>query len=270
MNVAYPLGSGEAELERLDRQGRVLAPATRTLFEAAGLHPGMRVLDLGSGAGDVSFAVADLVGPTGAVVGIDGSPDACARATMRAERRGLRNVRFNVGDIREPASIDRVDAIVCRLVLMYVQDPAAVLRTHAARLRPGGLVVPIELDVESARSVPSTPLFGTVRSWILDAFDRGGIQTSLGPRLWTVARDAGLRPRGMLGIQPHFGPDDQDGLSLLVSVVRAVLPLIERTGVATPAQVAIDSLQRRLRDELASADAVFAHPMLVSAWATAD
>ena len=54
----YQLGSGEDELARLELQGATLALATRMIFAAAGLWPGMRVLDLGCGAGDVAFAAA--------------------------------------------------------------------------------------------------------------------------------------------------------------------------------------------------------------------
>ena len=61
----YELGSGGGELARLELQGRALAPATRMIFAEAGIRPGMRVLDLGCGAGDVSFVAADLAGPEG-------------------------------------------------------------------------------------------------------------------------------------------------------------------------------------------------------------
>jgi SAM-dependent methyltransferase len=270
LNFNYPLGSDPAELDRLDHQGRLLAHATRLIFEAAGLRPGMRVLDLGSGAGDVAFVIADLVGPSGEVIGIDRSPEACAKATARAQQRGVRNVRFSVGDVRVATAQGGVDAIVCRLLLMYIADPAALLRTQATQLRSGGLVVPIELDLGSARSVAATPLLSQVLAWIGEAFLRAGIHDALGPRLWGVARDAGLRPQGMLGVQPYFAPDNDDGTALLAGVVRAVLPLIERTGVATTAQVGIDTLQQRLTRELTSAGVPFAHPALVSAWATTD
>jgi ubiquinone/menaquinone biosynthesis C-methylase UbiE len=95
----------------------------------------MRVLDLGSGAGDVGFVAAELVGWGGEVIGIDQSPDCVAKATVRAAERGLSNVRFVVGDIHDRAPDGRFDAIIARLVLMYVPDPAAVLRTQAALLR---------------------------------------------------------------------------------------------------------------------------------------
>ena len=157
-DTGYVLGSDAAELERLDLQGRVLAPATRTILEAAGLRSGIRVLDLGSGAGDMAFVAAELVGSTGEVVGVDQSAESVARATVRAGERGVSNVRFVVGDIHDKAPDGPFDAIIGRLVLMYVPDPAAVLRTQAASLRAPGVVAPIEFDLHSARSLPSTPL----------------------------------------------------------------------------------------------------------------
>ena len=267
--TGYQLGSGAAELKRLDLQGRVLAPATRTILATAGVRPGMRVLDLGSGAGDVAFVAAELAGPAGEVVGIDQSPDAVAKATARAGQRGLSNVRFVAGDIHDPAPDGPFDAIIGRLVLMYVPDPAAVLRTQASVLRPGGVIAPIEFDLHSARSLPSTPLVGQALSWLREAFTRAGVDPALGPGLWAVLQAAGLQPSGMIGVQPHFGPDDPDGAAILAGIVRTVLPVIERTGVATAAQVGADTLQQRLAGELAASAAVFAHPMLISAWGTA-
>ena len=70
----YAMGRTEAEEQRLQRQAALYAPATRRLFEAAGIGPGMKVLDLGSGAGDVALLAAELVGPTGHVVGVDMNP----------------------------------------------------------------------------------------------------------------------------------------------------------------------------------------------------
>jgi SAM-dependent methyltransferase len=267
--TGYQLGSDAAELKRLDLQGRVLAPATRTILQTAGIRPGMRVLDLGSGAGDVTFAAAGLTGPAGEVVGIDQSPESVAKATARAAGRGLSNVRFVAGDIHDRAPDGPFDAIIGRLVLMYVPDPAAVLRTQAALLRPGGVVAPIEFDLHSARSLPPTPLVGQALSWLGEAFTRAGIDPALGPGLWAVLQAAGLQPLGMIGVQPHFGPEDPDGAATLAGIVKTVLPLIERTGVATAAQVGADTLQQRLSGELAASAAVFAHPMLISAWGTA-
>ena len=135
-------------------------------------------------------------------------------------------------------------------------------------LRAGGLVVPVELDIPAARSLPATPMVSQALAWIVEAFAKGGIQPSLGPRLWAIAREAGLRPLGMIGIQPHFGPDDPAAVAVLAGVIRTAAPLIERTGVATAEEIGVETFAQRLRDELERNSAVFAHPTLLSAWAT--
>jgi SAM-dependent methyltransferase len=129
-------------------------------------------------------------------VGIDQSPDAVANATTRASERGLSNVRFVVGDIQDPAPGGPFDAIVGRLVLMYVPDPSAVLRAQASVLRAGGVVVPIEVDIPSARSLPPTPLVTRAISWVVEAFKAANVEPALGPRLWSVLLEADFGPRG--------------------------------------------------------------------------
>ncbi len=76
----YALGSTDAEHLRLIRQAKWLAVHTERLFREAGIGPGQRVLDLGSGVGDVALIAARLVGPAGAVVGIERDPRSIARA----------------------------------------------------------------------------------------------------------------------------------------------------------------------------------------------
>ena len=265
----YQFGSGigEDEAGRLEIQGRALAPATRIILAEAGIRPGMRVLDLGCGAGDVAFVAAGLVGPDGSVVGVDRSPDALARARLRAGQRGLAQVRFVEGDVNDPAPGGPFDAIVERLVLWTVPDPAALLRRQATVLRPGGLVVPIEVDLSTIRSLPETALGIQGRSWVAEAFAKAGM-SMLGPRLWAIVREAGLRPLGMIGVQPHFGPGDEVGIAFLVETMRAAAPLIVGTGVATAEEIGMETLEQRLTDEGQRSQAVRATPMLLSAWAT--
>ncbi len=265
----YQFGSGvgEDEAGRLEIQGRALAPATRMILAEAGIRPGMRVLDLGCGAGDVAFVAAGLVGPDGSVVGVDRSPDALARARLRAGQRGLAQVQFVEGDVNEPAPGGPFDAIVERLVLWTVPDPAALLRRQAAVLRPGGLVVPIEVDLSTIRSLPETA-FGTQgKSWVVEAFAKAGM-SMLGPRLWAILQEAGLRPLGMIGVQPHFGPGDEVGIAFLVETMRVAAPLIVGTAVATAEEIGMETLEQRLRDDGQRSQAVRATPMLLSAWAT--
>jgi ubiquinone/menaquinone biosynthesis C-methylase UbiE len=267
---------GEEELARLEAQGRMYARATRMIFAEAGIRPGMRVLDLGCGPGDVTFVAADLVGPDGYVVAVDRSPEALVRARLRAEQRGLAQVRFVESDIHDPAPGGPFDAIVERLALMWVPDPAAVLAQQATVLRPGGLVVPIEFgDLATARSLPAPPLISQAMSWMHEALARAGI-VMLGLRLWAVLQEAGLRLQGMIGIQPHFGPGDPDAIAaiaMLVSAMRVVEPLIVGTGVATAEEIGLETFEQRLMDELQrlmdeGQQNPGTVPILLGAWAT--
>src|SRR5882672_3069775 len=95
---AYVLGHSPRELERLGTQARLIDPMTRRFFLEAGIRPGMRVLDVGSGAGHVAFLTAELVGGAGEVVGVDRAPAALATARARVEAYSLRNVSFLEGD----------------------------------------------------------------------------------------------------------------------------------------------------------------------------
>ncbi len=85
----YSLGSTDAEHERLIWQASRLAPLTERLFREAGIGPGQRVLDLGSGVGDVAMLAARLVGPSGEVVGVERDTHSIARARGSRGRGGL-------------------------------------------------------------------------------------------------------------------------------------------------------------------------------------
>jgi cyclopropane fatty-acyl-phospholipid synthase-like methyltransferase len=67
----YPLGYSAQEAQRLADQGAQLEELTEDVLRRAGLRRGMQVLDIGSGAGDVSLFAARMVGSDGAVLGVD-------------------------------------------------------------------------------------------------------------------------------------------------------------------------------------------------------
>src|SRR5262249_49883839 len=143
----YVMGRSEDEARRLEEQASLIEPATRALFAAAGLAPGMRVLDVGCGPGDVALLAAELVGPSGSVVGVDVTPAVGATARARAHARGLTRVSFRAGDLRAVELDDVFDAVVGRFVLMYQADPAASLRAVLRAVRDGGLAVFHEADL---------------------------------------------------------------------------------------------------------------------------
>ena len=138
--VDYVLGYTNAEHERLIRQAARIAPVTERLFREAGIGSGHRVLDLGSGVGDVAMLVARLVGPTGEVVGIERDAASIARAKARVAEAGLHNVSIIQTDVNQVASDKLFDAAVGRFILMFLPDPVSVLRSVSRLVRPRGVV----------------------------------------------------------------------------------------------------------------------------------
>src|SRR5713101_7203238 len=125
----YALGSTEAEHERLIRQAVRLAPLTERLFREAGIGSGQRVLDLGSGVGDVAILAARLVGPSGEVVGVERDSRAISVARDRVAEADLRNVSLTQSDVSQVTSNKPFDAAVGRFILEFVPNPVAVLRS---------------------------------------------------------------------------------------------------------------------------------------------
>jgi SAM-dependent methyltransferase len=263
----YLLGHDEKELARLEHQAAMLAPATRAILGLAGIRPGMRVLDLGTGAGDVAFEVAGLVGPDGSVVGVDQSVKALGYAAVRAERRELTNVSFIHDDLHTTRIEDEFDAVVGRLILLYTPGPAEILRKFAALVRPGGVVAVMEYEMTAAGTLPPTESSLRTVSWICQGFERSGLDASLGAKLGGIMADAGFADATVLGLQGYFAPGNPAGPKLAAETIRTLLPIIERTGVATAAEVDIDTLEARLAEECVRLGTTFKPPTLVGAWA---
>ena len=137
-DATYTMGRTQEEEERLIQQSQLYDAVTRRFFREAGISSGMKVLDIGSGPGDVALTAAELVGPEGAVVGVDVNPEILETAQARAQAAGFTNVEFVAGDARTLELGNDFDAVTGRLVLMYMADPADALKQLATRLRPGG------------------------------------------------------------------------------------------------------------------------------------
>ena len=266
-HVEYALGHSVRELDRLSFQGTVFAPFTRQLFTQAGIKPGMRILDVGSGSGDVSFLAAELVGEDGHVLGVDRSAAAVERARTRAIRRGLPNVSFVVGD---PAAMqfDRpFDAIVGRFVLMYQEDPVASLRSMTKHLRAGGLVVFQELDSSTCRSCPAVSTFDDAARWLGDALRGSGARPELGLEMHPLFIDSGLPAPSMRVDAVVSGQAESPVPELLAEAVRSLVPTLQKLNLASPAHVQIDTLADRIRQEVVARRAVIVSYGLVGAWA---
>jgi ubiquinone/menaquinone biosynthesis C-methylase UbiE len=196
----YVLGHTANELDRLVRQAAFYGDLTGHTMKLAGLEAGMHVLDVGCGAGDIAFLTASIVGPTGSVTAVDINPDAIALASKRAADAGLANVSFQSGDITTLPFRDTFDAVVGRLVLLYLGDPVQGLKAFGSYLRPGGLVYFQEFCQPGTSATPPVPLYDELFRLINETFSRAKIDLYIGMRLGTLFLAAGLPYPSMLGM----------------------------------------------------------------------
>jgi SAM-dependent methyltransferase len=234
----------------------------------AGLTAGMRVLDLGSGAGDVALLAADLIGPTGQVVGVDRDPEVLTVARARATTAGVTNVTFVADDLRTVELEGEFDAIIGRLVLMYVPEPVAVLRRLAGRLRQGGSVAVQEYNFSAAsfQWYPAMPTWQRFWDWVRATVAQTGMQPLMGYKLAAVFQAAGLPVPHLRLEAPLIAGDEPSGYAWVADSLRSMLPLAIRFGIATAAEVDIDTLAERLRAETVAHGGVVKTPDLVGAW----
>jgi 2-polyprenyl-3-methyl-5-hydroxy-6-metoxy-1,4-benzoquinol methylase len=266
----YLLGHADAEVRRLLLQARLYDDYTEHALRLAGLRPGMRVLDVGCGPGDVSFVAARLVGPRGAVLGIDAAADIIELARTRAAENGLESVRFEqttVGDLGLEQPLKQpFDAVIGRLILMHLPDPVGTLRQLAGLVRPGGFIAFSEFDMTGARSVPDLRLWLMGRDTIIETFTVMGLDPTFAGRLPTLFRRAGLgAPQMALGA-PVGGADDTDLVAFVVETLRSLLPAREKLGLSTAEFGDLDALSSQLREEVVAAGALVTTPALITAW----
>ena len=232
----------------------------------AGIDAGMRVLDIGCGHGTVSCLITRLVGAQGQVTGLDRDVRALAVARDRARDLGLSNVEFTEGDLNELGSeLGLFDAIVGRRVLMYQASPVDAVRGLLSALRSGGLVVFQELDTTMVpASITSLPLHDRVQDWIWRTVEREGADPHTGFHLRSVLQQAGLTVDQIRAEAIVQTPDTPDRLGMIVG---AILPRILKHGVATEAEIDVDTLAQRLTRERQDANAVYIGDMVFGAWA---
>jgi ubiquinone/menaquinone biosynthesis C-methylase UbiE len=196
----YVLGTGDDELARLGFQNRLWSDAAHTLWKLAGIRPGTSILDVGCGPGYAAFDLAQLVGSTGRVLGIDESAGFIAHLNHQANVRGLPHLRGLVGDVQSLHAIENsaaaasIDLAYARWVLCFVPKPQDVINGVAATLKPGAaFCIHDYFNYETMTLAPRSAAFARIvaatgRSWRA----RGG-DPDIMARVPGMLRRAGLR-----------------------------------------------------------------------------
>jgi SAM-dependent methyltransferase len=251
----YVFSGDDADLRRLLVIAEAFTGIARTALARTGVGSGASAsasasaIDCGCGPVGALLVLADLVGPTGRVVGLDMNPAAAAQARALVAALGLGNVEVITGDLNEmdPADLGGpFDLAYTRLFLMHQADPVRTLRQIGGALKPGGVAVAQEpLRHPSPRSLPPRDVLHRFWQLAIDVIEGTGVPPFTVENLPESAVAAGLEVEGLDGSVVFDREPGRMAMIYAASFASARDNAIAK-GLATAAQ--LDEIMTGLRD----------------------
>lgn len=182
---SYVLNVGWHDVERLGKSDRIYGPGSRAFLQkTAHIKEGMTILDVGCGTGNMSLWMAEKVGSTGHVLGIDASAEQIAVSKARAKSMGLKNVSFLPLDFSQIHTLGaEFDMAYCRFMLIHLTQPLEALKLMTSVTRPGGVVVCEEPITDMHSCSPKHPAFDHANRLTIALGRKKGVDYNLGSRL---------------------------------------------------------------------------------------
>jgi len=231
-NHRYIHGSEPKEQRRLSRLNDLLNQAC--LRELA-LTGGETVLDVGSGLGQFTRAMARAVAPGGRVVGVERDKQQLNEAQRQAEKARERSaVEWRHGDVLglplEKREWGTFDVAHARFVLEHLQEPEQAVGQMVRAVRPGGRIVLADDDHQMIRLWPEPPGFTELWQAYIRAYEHLGCDPFVGRRLVSLLLDAGARPRrnhwiffGSCAGDPEFPAFVQNAIGVIETARKVIV-----------------------------------------------
>lgn len=253
------------EYQRLRDQARMWQSATEAVLDKVGLSQGMSALDVGAGPGAVMRLMADRVGPQGRVAGIEIDDKLGTQALADLRAGGGAEFELIQADVLE---LDKLpgspfDLTYCRLFLMHMQDPVAVLEKMMMWTRPGGVVAAQEFDFGAIAIEPPCPAMAEFNRVFEGVFRSHGRNLRAGRQLPAQFEAAGIGlPDGTLTEAKYLPLKDM--AAMLVGVYQGLFASAAELGIADP--VRAEAFKADMADAAADGRYYCLTPILIAAW----
>jgi ubiquinone/menaquinone biosynthesis C-methylase UbiE len=261
----YIIRGGKEGADRLGVLARAVRPTTLQLLDRAGELRGTVVVDVGCGAGEVTFDLAERVGAGGKVFGLDLDETKLALAREEAAKRGLTHVVFHKCDVGDPWPADGVSLVYMRFIITHLSDPALALRRAREALLPGRPILIEDVDIEGHFCDPPSSAFDRGMALYVEASRRRGCDPFIGRRLLRHLEEAGFEDVGTALFQP-FGREG-DAKRMAALTFTAIAGGLVAGGLAGQAEV--DGIARELDAFTARPDTTISMPRVFQAWGMA-
>jgi len=253
------------EYQRLHDQAAMWQDATDALLDKIGLKPSMSCLDVGSGPGSVMRQMADRVGPSGTVTGleIDGQLGTQALADLKAKGGAdFQLVNANVLEIDEIPGAP-FDLTYCRLLLMHMQEPVAVLEKMLSWTKTGGMVAAQEFDFGAIAVEPLCPAMAEFNRLFEGVFRGHGRNLRAGRQLPAQFEAACVGvPDGTVAEVKYIPLSDM--AAMLIGVYQGLFASAVELGLAD--SVRADAFKNDMAEAAADGRYYCLTPILIGAW----
>jgi SAM-dependent methyltransferase len=262
--LVYTIGSTAAERDRLRSQTDELHEHTVALLEHVGIQPGWRALELACGPRGVLELLAQRVGPTGAVTGLDINPVHVAQARQHASSLGLGNVSVLEADARRTAlPAGSFDFVYARLILVNIPDPEHVVAEMVRLVKPGGWIACEEADGGAMLCQPPHPAYTRLTNTFKMLYRHDGADILIGRRLHQLLDAAGVLDIGVEA-RADVPPPGHPRRTVIPDILQAMRSKIIEQGLLTSAE--LDRLDRDARKHLADPDTMIMPHLSFMAW----
>jgi len=253
------------EYQRLRDQALMWQRATEEVLDRIGLAPGISVLDVGSGPGAVMRLMADRVGPEGSVTGIeiDAKLGAQALADLRAQGGAkFTQIDANVLEL-ETVPGAPFDLVYCRLFLMHMQDPVAVLEKMQSWTKSGGVVAAQEFDFGSIAVEPLCRAMGEFNRLFESVFRAHGRNLRAGRQLPMQFEAAGIGLPDGTSAEAKFLPL-KDISPMLIGVYQGLFAAGAELGIVDSARA--EAFKADMAEAAEDGRYYCLTPILIGAW----
>lgn len=212
----YILDIGDSAAKRLTILNNAYGPCSAGFLKEIGIKPGMHVLDLGCGTGEMTLWFAKEVGSAGSVTGID-FKEQVEVAKKRVEQAGFHNTNFQALNIMDAASLQQqFDLVYCRFVLAFLTSAKQGLQIMYQLAKPGGLIACEEIECSSWTGYPHSAAYDKHVELFMKLGQSKGMDFNTGPKLYNDFRELGLPPYYVKIAEPVFlGPEQKQHMVLV-------------------------------------------------------
>ncbi len=262
MSLRELVANLDEEIQRMEALEKFFLNNTRDTFKRLGIKEGMSCVDFGCGGGETTLLMAEMVGRSGHVTGIDLSPKVTEFCKRKAEQRNLKNLEFIVTDFYDTKLDEKFDLVYSSFALEYLDDPQRGIREILRVAKNGANIVIEDSDNEVWYYYPDDESVQQFRVVISKIVKFMGGDDSFGRKLYSFLRKAGLNPQ----IEASTRCITKQNLEIWDVTLRVAEKLREHiVGAGLVESTQFDRMMSELKNFLKREDAIFFLPIMVRA-----